>query len=743
MAFSKWTPLVAALCGALVAQGVMADPSMSSEDNKEPSKLVPGYKPPKLKFAPIMGNDIVGTSQNGTPITKLDQFTYQLGREIVADILAAEAEARRRGEKVPERVKRDIWAEREKEIAERRAKYGPETTKKFTIPGTTPEISARIWSPEGRVSKDQDGNTVYETSKEIVTAYTDGTVKIVPREVINIVLTNGEVDEVAPPTTPKVEGQGQPAYQGSLAGVEKGFAQQDMNDAAQILIREGKGVKIDNYFSDMDKPFECPECTNPPVEDAPRPEGTPVSSNFWGKVFIGLFGIQSAHAETFDLEAIVKQGKSISDAAEGAEVGLEENRHKDWAQAEAMQFVSELARAGRLEPKIDQVETLDSMSADQLRQIAQVEAANPSMRDTYIFVSYSLGDDALRDILEYASGKDNVELVMRGIPEDSNLAEGLLRMRELVAEFDPAPNIIIDSMLYRAYDVKAVPTVVRVTGKRMMRPKVRIIDAVRDELNMTEEERKSYDEIAKVNTSEADQSYKGRTVPMFLAKVEGLNNPRWLNEQIEMGHLGDFGNRGYIYPIDEPDIMELMQRRALKVDWQKAKQHAIDNFWNEQSKRFFPMPTAKSSVSRVVDPTFMVAQDIKDLAGNYIAREGDMVNPLDKLPFTDAIVVFNPKRKDEVEVAKLLKARFKKDKAIGQVVWIATEFDTVKGWDGYTDITELLDAPVYLVMPEIIDRWQLKVTPSVITADNNTKKFIVEEIATCIVDPETGVCIVD
>ena len=296
---------------------------------------------------------------------------------------------------------------------------------------------------------------------------------------------------------------------------------------------------------------------------------------------------------------------------------------------------------------------------------------------------------------------------------------------------------------YRAYDVKAVPTVVRVTDNRMMRPKVLIIDAVRDELNMTEDERKSYDEIAKVNTTEVDENYKGRTVPMFLAKVEGLNNPRWLNEQIEMGHLGDFGNRGYIYPIDEPDIMELMQRRALKVDWQKAKQHAIDNFWNEQSKRFFPMPTAKSSVSRVVDPTFMVAQDIKDLAGNYIAREGDMVNPLDKLPFTDAIVIFNPKRKDEVEVAKLLKARFQKDKTIGQVVWIATEFDTAKGWDSYTDITELLDAPVYLVMPEIIDRWHLQVTPSVITADNNTKKFIVEEIAPCIVDQETGGCIVE
>ena len=332
---------------------------------------------------------------------------------------------------------------------------------------------------------------------------------------------------------------------------------------------------------------------------------------------------------------------------------------------------------------------------------------------------------------------------MRGIPKDSNLVDGLVRIRNLAARFDPIPNIIIDPMLFRAYDVKVVPTVVRVSDKRMARPKVRLIDEVREKTGMSDEECKANDNTSLVRKNEVPADYRGRTVPMMIAKVEGLNNARWLNERIANGHTGDFGNKGYVYPIHEPDFIEVMQKRALGIDWEKAKQRAIDNFWTEQSSRFWSLPTAKTSVSRVLDPTFIVSQDIRDIKGTFIHRKGDLVNPLDHLPFNDAIVIFNPRRAEEVEVAKLLKRRFEKDKAIGQVVWIASEFDATRGWDSYTEITETLDAPVYLLMPDIVQRWEVKATPTVITADNNTRKFIVEEIAPCVVDPQTGVCVVE
>lgn len=313
MGFFRLSKVVTAVCVALSAMNVVAESMPSGENGKEPSKLVPGYQAvPKLNFAPIMGNDVVRMSQEGTPVTKLDDYTYSLAREIADSILKDEAERRARGEKVPERIKRDIWAEREKEIAERRAKYGLETTKKFTIPGTTPEISARIFSPQGRVSKDEHGNTVYETPMEIVTAYRDGTVKIVPRKVVNITLTKGEADVVpvaeANATTKEV------TYQGSLAGVEKGFDQQDIQDANDILIREGRGVTIDGHFSDMDMPLEATELVVPTDDVSAAVQNKPLSFSRFEKILTRLLGIGVANAQSFDVEDIVQQGREIIEA---------------------------------------------------------------------------------------------------------------------------------------------------------------------------------------------------------------------------------------------------------------------------------------------------------------------------------------------------------------------------------------------------------------------------------------------
>ena len=514
MAFSRLAPIAGAVLMCIWGS------SANAEEAKTPSPLVPGANHmkasekgvPKLNFQPLFGNEVVRMSQEGTPVTYLQDLSIQLGREMAKSFLKDEEERRKRGEKVPERVKRDLWAEREKEVAERRAKYGPEHTKNFTIPGTTPEISARIFSPEGRVYKDQAGNTVYETKQEIVTQYTNGEMKIVPRNVVNIVLTNVREDHepaADAPATPETE-----AYNGSLAGVEKGFDASDMRDAAAILVREGKGVRVDSYFSDV--PANCDGCsiessgaspvsptnndglnqktekTTETTEGGELPPPIPVSESTWEKVFTRLLGIESASAAQFDLEEITRQGKALMAEAEKKDSGLEENTHDAWAQAEAVELVEELARAGRLEPKAEEVETLGYMTEQQLAEIAQAEAANPTIRDTYIFVSYSLGDDALLDILESASGKDNVELVMRGIPKDSNLVDGLVRIRNLAARFDPIPNIIIDPMLFRAYDVKVVPTVVRVSDKRMARPKVRLIDEVREKTGMSDEEFRRY-----------------------------------------------------------------------------------------------------------------------------------------------------------------------------------------------------------------------------------------------------------
>ena len=367
--------------------------------------------------------------------------------------------------------------------------------------------------------------------------------KIVPRNVVNIVLTNVREDHepaADAPATPETE-----AYNGSLAGVEKGFDASDMRDAAAILVREGKGVRVDSYFSDV--PANCDGCsiessgaspasptnndglnqktekTTETTEGGELPPPIPVSESTWEKVFTRLLGIESASAAQFDLEEITRQGKALMAEAEKKDSGLEENARDAWAQAEAVELVEELARAGRLEPKAEEVETLGYMTEQQLAEIAQAEAANPTIRDTYIFVSYSLGDDALLDILESASGKDNVELVMRGIPkrqQSRRRARAHPQSGRTIRSDSKSPSI---RRLSR-YNVRLVRDRGPVSDKRMA-AQARLIDEVREKTGMSDEECKANDNTSLVKKNEVPADYRGRTVPITIARSKVLTMP--------------------------------------------------------------------------------------------------------------------------------------------------------------------------------------------------------------------------
>ena len=231
MAFFKMAPvslaLVLAMALAVTTSMAGTDPHQDEKNeqlkNEDRSLNRAALAIPPLDFKPI-GNGIVRYDQEGEPVTRLQDMSIRMGKEIANAILAEEAAARARGEKVPERKKRDLWAEREKEVAERRAKYGPEVTEHFTIPGTTPEISARIFGPHGRVSKDDEGNTVYETEEEIVTVSTTGETRIFPRSVVTITLTNvPSPDDASSPEKDTVQEQKNSLSKGLLTGWRKGF----------------------------------------------------------------------------------------------------------------------------------------------------------------------------------------------------------------------------------------------------------------------------------------------------------------------------------------------------------------------------------------------------------------------------------------------------------------------------------------------------------------------------------------
>ena len=674
---------------------------------------------------PIFNNDVVRYDSNGAPVTRLQDEGIKLAREFAKAIEREEAERRARGENVPVRVKRDIWAERQAEIDAKRAREGEPVTKNFTIPGTTPEESAVIHSERGG-GMVVNGELVWRLKNDGSGPVT--TIKVQTAE------APGSVSDPDPNVSAGPEG--------SLEGVEEGFSADDLREAFTLERMQRDPFVVQEYFKDADKARlseegvegRCGDCSAP--ADAFKPKQT----SFLEEVFAVLTGSRTAYAaapltrdELDAIEEISREGKEISENAD-ADAALaflpEEN---DAFQAEAMRLVEETAKAryytrkGTL-PEMDRALEKVAKEEERLREEA---AAKGDVRDTYLFVSHSLGDDGLRRILGYASEHQNVELVFRGFPEGTNLSTGFAKLRDMIREFETAPNIIIDPALFRAYDVKAVPTVVRVSEEDLqLRPRAPLLPEVEALLSPEEKEARAAAEARDREAFErgAYDLVTGRLVPKFVAKVEGLDNARWLDDQIRRGHTGDFGNKGYVYPIWEPDLIAQMQRRALSIDWEAKKERVIENYWTEAAKEHKALPTALVSSVRTVDPTVVFTRDVTDTDGNVLFHAGDFVNPLDHREFDIAVVVFNPGNPRELELLRERREEIANRSGVNRIVWLVTEIDPKRGWDAYEEACDFADAPVFFLTPEIRARWDVRRTPTIITADAEKKIFLVEEL---------------
>lgn len=327
-------------------------------------------------------------------------------------------------------------------------------------------------------------------------------------------------------------------------------------------------------------------------------------------------------------------------------------------------------------------------------QPVEIAPPDPKGEKTYIFVSYSLSEKTLKEIFERNASRKDVTVVMRGVPDGMNIPYGVLKLQKLAAEAKADIPMLIDPGLFKAYGISKVPSVARTM--REITP-----------LTILPEQNKQ------------------RRYARLVAKVDGLNNDKWLKEQIEGGQTGDLGVQGSVSEIAEPDLIEEMKKRVALIDWEQKKKEAVKRFWKRQEFKVFP--TAEKDRVREINPTILVERDIKDLAGRTIRKAGDRVNPLGIRPFTQTVLIFNPVSKDEIARVQALR-NLAKQKGEKAPVLIATQVEKNKGWDGYQALTDLMDAHVFVMTPEIEYQWHIERTPSVITADNERHVFIVREV---------------
>lgn len=370
--------------------------------------------------------------------------------------------------------------------------------------------------------------------------------------------------------------------------------------------------------------------------------------------------------------SIIESTRAMSSQALGADISdwLEHDApHMKQAEAEALELYRQL-----------------QSSDPTLKRMAELQAKKNSLSNhkILVFASRSLGEQGLRQIFTTASHNQEVQVIFRGIPENDNLGEAMLVLQQVAAEFDPVPNIVINPVMFKEYGVSTVPTII-------------------------------------VRNSDASSE----TLPEVAGRVTGLSSPSWLLEQLASGEQGDFGTRGPTEPISEPDLIELIKKRIAKIDWAAQKETAKQRYWENQTFHTYPVATA--SRIREIDPSVYIQEDINVPNGQTIARKGDIINPLDLRPFTQAVIVFDPT--DSRQVAKLQEAipEIQSKDNVGRITYIATQFNRAKGWDSYKAITDKLDAPVFLLTADVANRFQVQKIPTVITAKN--RRFIVEELA--------------
>lgn len=612
---------------------------------------------PLLEPHPYM-EAIVGYTDSGLPITHRQRAIIEMGKKLAKIQIEREAREVKAGLRQP-RVRRDLWAEKQAEIDERERLYGKATTQSFILPGTTPEQSQAIHAEDAGVmvtkGEAEHGAWVY-TKKTFSTnkANDEGVVKVIQPNKTPSPVTFADNDQVV------YEHIHQPIHQST-----------DEEDSQNQTAEEA----LETFFPD-------------------------VKNVSWGEALVG-FLVSNAHAQTLHQKAKTvakdKDSLPVKELSELLPSGqMNDERAIALATEMAKQFRDPHFYANPINEKgeLKNPNPLKTFNAKKLNEEVSAHdqpASTPTKKTndvTYIFVSYSLGDDALKAMMKRNVGNADVVFVMRGIPEAMGLGEGIGRMQALASQVEPMPNIIIDPTLFTLFGIKAVPSVVRATTQ--------------------------------------EQSVLNKDAkPTLIAKVEGLNNDAWLLDRVSMGHTGDLGQQGPIKAIDEPDMIEMMKKRILAIDWEEKKTQAEKRFW--QGQTFDVLPQATEKRTRTLDPSVFVTHDIKDMNGNVIQAAGTTINPLKLRPFNTALIIFNPLRAEEVALVQdKLKTLGKLEKRVQLLV---TQMDRQKGWDAYTEITELFDEPIFLLTPEVKARFEIEVTPSLVTADNKAHVFVIEELA--------------
>jgi conjugal transfer pilus assembly protein TraW len=320
-------------------------------------------------------------------------------------------------------------------------------------------------------------------------------------------------------------------------------------------------------------------------------------------------------------------------------------------------------------------QALDLVNATKSKALAAMPdglAIHPQDKPIRVmFVSFSLGESALKGIFQEASGQDDVLLVFRGPKPGQKLPGFFADLKALLKDIDPLPNIVIDPTRFQKWKVTTVPEIV--------------VEA------------------------------QGRA----LVRVKGVTSLDWVKSRQNAGRQGDLGRFGEVYDIAEIDLLEAIKSRLATLDGPRLKQQAIARFW--QKRPFEVLPASREDRDRTIDLTVTAPRDLIAPNGNLIIRAGHTINPLDQMAFGLCLIVFDATQPTQLDAVKQLSCRDKN----ARVLYLATQLSRQDGWEGLKNLETMLNAPVYLLTPDVRQRFQLQQVPAMVEQAGN--RIVVRE----------------
>lgn len=274
----------------------------------------------------------------------------------------------------------------------------------------------------------------------------------------------------------------------------------------------------------------------------------------------------------------------------------------------------------------------------------------------WLLLSFALPEADLKAALRFAAAH-GVTAAFRGVAPGGKLNEFFRRVHALVRDIEPTPAVTLDPFLFRSHAATVAPTLVSAVGGPAR-------------------------------------------------SVAGLLDIGWLDRQAPGRH----GVRGPTVPVSETDLVEDMQDRMAKIDWEAEKARAVAGYWRRA--KWLDLPETQREAERAFDPSVRVTRDIPLPDGGTLARVGARFNPQTAMPLTKALVFFDATRPGQVKRARALgKAAASRHRP---VVYLTSKIDPERGWDHLADLYRDLDGPVYLLNESVARRFQVERLPAVL-----------------------------